>query len=108
MAAPGMKNPRRRVMIAAGLLALVGGLIAGIVIIIKNKDGSERKIDVPDGSEVVIKQTDKDKKTDKVENPPTGETANDSSPAGRRTASLPSALRSATRRDAPQVDRWHN
>src|SRR5207253_2251642 len=31
-----------------------------------------QKIDVPDGSEVVIKQTDKDKKTDKVENPPTG------------------------------------
>ena len=59
-------------MIAAGLLALVGGLVAGIVIIIKNKDGSERKIDVPDGSEVVIKQTDRDKKTDKVENPPTG------------------------------------
>jgi eukaryotic-like serine/threonine-protein kinase len=46
----------------AGLAALLAaGVVAGVIIIIKNKDGSETKIEAPDGATVTIK--DKDGKT---------------------------------------------
>ncbi|MEZ6142029.1 MAG: protein kinase [Zavarzinella sp.] len=44
--------------IAAGSLAALVAMIVGVVIIIKNKDGTETKIEVPDGATVIVKGKD--------------------------------------------------
>ncbi|MCE9566820.1 MAG: protein kinase [Planctomycetes bacterium] len=49
----------RGMWVAAGLAALVAAcVVAGVIIIIKNKDGSETKIEVPDDATVTIKGKD--------------------------------------------------
>jgi serine/threonine protein kinase/Leucine-rich repeat (LRR) protein len=48
-------------LLAGSVLALAALVVAGVIIIIKNKDGSETKIEVPDGSTVTVK--DKSGKT---------------------------------------------
>jgi serine/threonine protein kinase len=66
-AAPAPKPARKKSgdktpWMFAGLAALLAaGVVAGVIIIIKNKDGSETKIEAPDGATVTIK--DKDGKT---------------------------------------------
>ena len=55
---PGDKTPW---MLAGLTVLLAAGLVAGVIIIIKNKDGSETKIEAPDGATVTVK--DKDGKT---------------------------------------------
>ncbi|MBX7105806.1 MAG: serine/threonine protein kinase [Gemmataceae bacterium] len=50
--------PRNRVSIAAAFAALFAIFACGIIIIIKNKDGLETRIDVPDGASVTVKGTD--------------------------------------------------
>ena len=39
----------------AGLAALLVAAVAGVIIIIKNKDGTETRIEVPDGATVTVK-----------------------------------------------------
>ena len=59
-------------------------VIGGVVIVIRNKDGSETKIEVPDGSTVTI---DKDGKTVVVQ-PPGGNPAAVADPDRKATTSL--------------------
>ena len=48
---PGGKTP----WMLAGLAALLALVVGGVIIIIKNTDGSETKIEVPDGATVTVK-----------------------------------------------------
>ncbi len=58
----GKKRGGKGLWVAAGLsLVLAAVVVAGVVIVIKNKDGTETKIEVPDGATVTVK--DKDGKT---------------------------------------------
>lgn len=54
---PDRKKPRRSPLIAGGLFALFALVALGIIITIKNKDGVETKIEVPDGATVTLKDT---------------------------------------------------
>ncbi|MBM3758417.1 MAG: serine/threonine protein kinase, partial [Acidobacteria bacterium] len=51
------RKPRRPWgIVAAGLAAL--SLLAGVIIVIRNRDGSETKIEVPEGATVTVKEKD--------------------------------------------------
>ncbi|MFL5328511.1 MAG: protein kinase domain-containing protein [Gemmataceae bacterium] len=52
---PVRARTQRMPLNATGLFALLALVAAGVIIIIKNKDGSERKIDVPNGATVTVK-----------------------------------------------------
>jgi hypothetical protein len=57
--APVRKRPKpgdRGMWVAAGLAALLAAAVCGgVIIIIKNKDGTETRIEVPDGATVTVK-----------------------------------------------------
>jgi serine/threonine protein kinase/Leucine-rich repeat (LRR) protein len=54
------KTGRNGLLIAAGVAVLFAAVVvAGVIIIIKNKDGSETKIEVPDGASVEVKKDGK-------------------------------------------------
>ena len=74
---PARKKSGKGVWIGAGFAALLA-LAATVVIIIKNKDGTETKIEVPDGATVVVKV--KDEKTVAQVKPGGKQTATDASP----------------------------
>jgi len=79
--APARKKPGgKRPWVAAGLsMLLAAAMVAGIIIIIKNKDGTETKIEVPDGATVTVKGKD-GKTLAKVgpeKNPPAADTSAD-------------------------------
>lgn len=50
----GSSRPPIRIALAAGLLAVLLGVLATIIITIKRPDGSETKVEVPDGSNIAI------------------------------------------------------
>ncbi len=57
---PERKKPRGKfVGIAAGFAAVLAVVIGGVIIVIKNKDGTETKIEVPDGATVEVKKDGK-------------------------------------------------
>lgn len=57
---PQAKKPRNKGLIAAGLLAVLSVVVAGVVIItIRNPDGTETKIEVPKSSTVTLKEDGK-------------------------------------------------
>ena len=57
---PQRQKPRRKLVgIAAGFAALLALVVGGVIIIIKNKDGTETKIEVPDGATVEVKKDGK-------------------------------------------------
>src|SRR5262249_31342263 len=48
--------PRRKLLVAGGLLALAAAIVAVVIVIIKDRDGKEvARINVPDGGSVEIK-----------------------------------------------------
>ena len=76
--APHRTKPRGKLIgIAAGFAAVLALVIGGVIIIIKNKDGTESKIEVPDGATVEVK---KDGKTVAKVGPTTPKTTPDASP----------------------------
>ncbi len=50
----GPAKPRRRWLVAAGLLGVLAVVAAGVVITIRGKDGKETTVEVPDGSKVKV------------------------------------------------------
>ena len=57
---PQRQKPRGKLIgIAAGFAALLALVIGGVIIVIKNKDGTETKIEVPDGATVEVKKDGK-------------------------------------------------
>ena len=57
---PQRQKPRGKLIgIAAGFAAVLALVIGGVIIIIKNKDGAETKIEVPDGATVEVKKDGK-------------------------------------------------
>jgi hypothetical protein len=53
-----MKPRRKGWWVAAGAAALAALIAGGVIIIIRHKDGSETKIEVPDGASVTVKGKD--------------------------------------------------
>jgi serine/threonine protein kinase len=59
VAAPVRKKPGRRWRaVAAGFAAFSALVLCGVIVVIRNKDGTETKIEVPDGATVTVKGKD--------------------------------------------------
>ncbi|MFO0804778.1 MAG: protein kinase [Gemmataceae bacterium] len=91
----------RRKWLAIGFAALAALVFGGVIIIIKNKDGTETKIEVPDGATVTIKG--KDGKTLAQVKPDGGKPVTDDS-ADRKAAEYVLSLGGAVRVNGEEKD----